>query len=312
MNEILNDQWLAWHSYPKIYALGHRDARNIFVGAYQIEEKIDGSQISFGVFNGELRIKGKNAQINLENPEKMFGLAVEVIKSLQDKLTEGYVYRGEYLRERKHNVITYARVPNNHIILFDVSDGLQSFGECAHRQAEATRLGFEVVPTFLSTVNMEGVSPITKEELDKLMDKESILGGSKVEGYVFKNYAQRNEGMPTFCKYVSEAFKEAHKLDWKKENPAGKDILVLLTSAFRTNARWEKAIQHLRDEGKLEGSPKDIGILMKEVQRDTKEECADLIKDHLFQWAWPHIQRGIVGGLPEWYNDKISENVIGE
>jgi ATP-dependent RNA circularization protein (DNA/RNA ligase family) len=36
-------------SYPSIYALGHRAIRELFDGPVVVEEKIDGSQFSFGV-----------------------------------------------------------------------------------------------------------------------------------------------------------------------------------------------------------------------------------------------------------------------
>ena len=34
---------------------------------------------------------------------------------------------------------------------------------------------------------------------------------------------------------------------------------------YRTVARWEKAIQHLNESGRLENSPRDIGPLIKEI-----------------------------------------------
>ncbi len=306
MNDILKDTWLSWHSYPKITALGHKDTANIFVGNYQVQEKIDGSQISFGKFKGELRIKGRSADVNLDHPEKMFGLAVEVIKSIEPLLHEGWVYRGEYLKTPKHNTLEYSRVPKNHIMIFDISDGLQSFlNPYEDRDAEAERIGFESVYT------TRWDRPMTTEMLVAYMGRESSLGDCKVEGYVFKNYEQRLFGMPLFAKYVSDEFKEVHNQEWKKSNPAKRDVVVALTESLKTNARWEKAVQHLRENGKLTESPKDIGAIMKEVQDDVKLECYDMITQHLWSWAWPHIQRGIVSGMPEWYKDKISENILG-
>lgn len=49
-------------------------------------------------------------------------------------------------------------------------------------------------------------------------------------------------------------------------------LLELLYDSYRTEARWQKAVQHLRDEGKLLGEPKDIGPLMAEIWRDLVEE----------------------------------------
>jgi hypothetical protein len=44
-----------------------------------VEEKLDGSQFSFGRFGGELKCRSKGAQPNLFAPEKMFDIAVEVV-----------------------------------------------------------------------------------------------------------------------------------------------------------------------------------------------------------------------------------------
>ncbi len=42
------------NSYPSVYQLGHKAIQNIFDGKVVIEEKIDGSQFSFGMINRPL------------------------------------------------------------------------------------------------------------------------------------------------------------------------------------------------------------------------------------------------------------------
>ena len=41
-------------------------------------------------------------------------------------------------------------------------------------------------------------------------------------------------------------------------NPNRGDMIALLIQELTTPARWQKAVQHLREDGKLEGSPRDI------------------------------------------------------
>ena len=60
----------------------------------------------------------------------------------------------------------------------------------------------------------------------------------------------------------------------------------------------------------LEGSPRDIGPLIREVPEDVRQECEQAIKDALFAYAWPTIQRGIVRGLPEWYKRRLAETTF--
>ncbi len=34
-------------------------------------------------------------------------------------------------------------------------------------------------------------------------------------------------------------------------------------------------------------------------------ECKEEIQKALWKWAWPHIQRGLTRGLPEWYKNHL-------
>jgi hypothetical protein len=63
----------------------------------------------------------------------------------------------------------------------------------------------------------------------------------------------------------------------------------------------------LREDGKLQDSPADIGNLLKEIQTDVKKEAGDDIKEKLFEFYWPKIARGIISGFPEYYKTKLAE-----
>lgn len=77
------------NSYPQVYAVGHRVIKDLFVGEVAVEEKIDGSQFSMGVVNGELCCRSKGKQIILDAPEKMFTKAIETATELKDELYPG-------------------------------------------------------------------------------------------------------------------------------------------------------------------------------------------------------------------------------
>ena len=81
--------------------------------------------------------------------------------------------------------------------------------------------------------------------------------------------------------------------------------MELLIKELSTPARWNKAIQHLRERGEIEDSPRDIGKILKEVQVDVFKEETDHIKDRLFEWAKGHISRGVIQGFPEYYKDQL-------
>ena len=81
------------HSYPNVYAIGHAAIRDLLQGDVTVEEKIDGSQFSFGVIDGELQCRSKGKQIIIDAPEKMFTEAVAMAKYISSVLQPGWVYR---------------------------------------------------------------------------------------------------------------------------------------------------------------------------------------------------------------------------
>lgn len=296
----------SWHSYPSIYALGHRYVEELLLDPVLVEEKIDGSQFSFGVFEHEdgrdLRCRSKGAQLNIVAPDAMFMAGVETAKRLSDSLHVGWTYRAEYLMKPKHNALAYDRIPKDHIILFDINTGEEAYLSYDQKAEEAARLGLEVVPKMYEGT-IEDV-----QHFRSILDTVSCLGGQKVEGVVIKNYQRFGRDKKVLLgKFVSEAFKETQSREWKASNPGQNGILAQLLGSLKTDARWHKAVQHLREAGKIEDSPRDIGLLIKEVPSDVEKEEADFIKQKLFEWAWPHLRRGVTGGLPEWYQQRLLE-----
>lgn len=289
----------SWHSYPPVYAIGHRALADLFNGYVTIEEKIDGSQFSFGLFDDGLHCKSKRQ----EPPDSMFDAAVATAQRLADEglLRRGWTYRGEYLKTPKQNVLAYARIPTGNIILFDVNPEYETYLPYDQKFEEAQRLGLECVPL------IGGVREAPEPDwVLSLLDRVSILGGTKIEGLVFKNYEQFGQDKHALMgKFVSEAFKEIQSGEWRRMNPTQSDITAMLTGKYRTPARWQKAVQHLREAGELDQSPRDIGPLMREVGVDVLKEEQDAIKDALFKHFWPKIQRGITAGLPEWYKEEL-------
>lgn len=294
------------HSYPKVWALGHPAIADLFDGPVVVQEKVDGSQFTFGVIGGQLRTRSKGVEIHgVDGAGKLFEGAVLTATALANagRLTEGWQYRGEALCSPKHNSLTYARAPKGNVILFDVDVGLENrVADPGMLAAVASELGLECVPT------LHHGSVGSLDELRGLLDRESCLGGAKVEGVVVKNYARwGKDGKMLMGKLVSDAFREVHAGEWKKTNPDRTDVLDRIRDTYRTDARWEKAIQHRREAGTLLDDPKDIGPLLKEIERDVKEECREQIASTLFEAFWGDIRRGLTFGFPEWYKRRLSE-----
>jgi hypothetical protein len=297
------------HAFPKIFSLGQPYIKDIFNGEVEITEKIDGSQFVFGKINGELYMRSKGQQIIPENPQRMFREGVDYIVSIQDKLEDNQIHYCEYLQKPKHNVLAYDRIPKNHLALFATW--------CAKKQSFynshdllgrfAIKLGIDRVKCFF-----KGVLSDINSYIDEFLTRDSFLGGAKIEGFVVKNYHQPfllgGQPIPIMAgKYVSEAFKEKHKGEWKGSY-TNQGRWEKFKECFRTEPRWHKAIQHLRDSGLLTESPKDIGNLIKEIQKDITDEEQDNIKNFLWNYYGDELLRNAVKGFPEFYKRYLVEN----
>ncbi len=292
------------NSYPSIYNMGHAAIVDLLKEPVIVEEKVDGSQFSFGLHyeTGELQIRSKGAMIHPDAPEGMFEEGVKTAKALAPLLTKGWTYRGEYLKKPKHNTLCYERIPVQNFILFDVNTGMETYLSPSEKEHEADRLGLECVPQlFYGKID-------TIDQFRAFLETVSVLGGQKIEGVVIKpaNYAMFGKDKKCLMgKFVSEAFKETHSKEWTKENPSGSDFLGELGMKYTTQARWMKGVQHLTEAGKLEGDPRDIGALLKEIPTDIEKECEEEIKAELWKWAWPKLRRMTTRGLPEWYKEQL-------
>lgn len=297
----------SWHSYPSIYNFGHKAVQDLFSVPVYVEEKVDGSQFSFGRFvdeggNMELRIRSKGATIIPDAPPAMFRAAVETVQALQTELTPGWTYRGEVLAKPKHNTLHYERVPAGHIVLFDINDGHESYLSYAAKKHEATRLGLETVPL------LYWGQVVTADQLRALLSTISVLGGQRVEGVVVKPIGYGLFGLDKKAlmgKFVSEEFKEMHTKAWADSNPTKGDIVERIVEGLRQPARWNKAIIHLRERGLISDDAKDIGAILKEVAQDLDKEAQDEVKDALFKAFWRDIKRRSTTGLPEWYKQQL-------
>lgn len=287
-------------SYSQIFNLGHKALERLFDGPVVVQEKVDGSQFSFGFFNGNVRFRSKTQEIDTAYPPKLFDKGLEAVLSRADQLQPGWVYRGEYLRTPRHNRLEYERVPSGHVILFDIDKGDQDYCDPALVTAEAERLGFETVPCLHTGV----IGNAT--EVSALLSRTSVLGKASIEGVVVKNYSQFNvDSKVLMGKFVSESFRET------KLHPSfvGQgDVVEKLVSRLATEARFAKAVQHLREAGTLQNALQDIGPLLVELERDVRAEEEDRIKIALFQNYWPKIKRGLVKGFPEWYKRVLLES----
>lgn len=306
-------------AFPKVFQMADKHVTGIWDGEIEITEKLDGSQFVFGTVDGGFYMRSKGAMIYDKDhwvreisTSDIFWMATDHALNLYQKgrIHEGHVFYCETISKPRHNVLTYDEIPRHGLALF----GWTIDGE--PMQYASLELAASTLDIGIANLLYHGTVP---DDVDKLawvlhfLDEQSDLGGPNIEGVVLKAYREYFVGgqlMPIMsAKYVSEAFKEVHRKDWNRNNSSGGKWNEYKDS-FNTEARWNKAIQHLRDDGLLIGEPKDIGALIKEINRDITEEE----KENIMRWLWDHFHKEILRtatrGFPEYYKRMLLEESL--
>jgi hypothetical protein len=300
--------------YSKIFHIGERFIENLFKGEVEITEKVDGSLWAMGINkNGQIVKRSKGQDLTFSDTPKMFKLANEqterIAKTLKKKKLKNIYFYCEFLSKPKHNILTYEKVPKNNLYLFGVKEG-ENFVSDFDKLCEYADLLEIERPNLIYKGGIKDV-----KELEKLLDNNSCLGGTKIEGIVIKNYKQpvqitENMILPiSMGKYVREDFKEKHRTDWGR-NFTSKGRLEMLLENYKTEARWQKSIQHLSEKDKLENSPRDIGKLLVEIKKDILEEEEQNIKEELFKIFKDDILKKSVQGFAEFYKEYLAKKSI--
>lgn len=285
-------------SYGKVQHFGTRHVRDILNAPVFVQEKVDGSQLSFGLVDGQLVIRSKNKQVHPECPD-MFGAAVAALEARAHMLKPGWVYRGEYLSKPRHNVLSYDRVPKGHVALFDAynTDTHEEMDPAWGLPQVAEALSLEAVPCL-------HCGPITEEEVRNLAKGDSFLGGPR-EGIVVKRYDLRDPDKPNTplkAKIVTAMFKE--KMTGRVQVSKG-TVVEQVAAQFAVEARYRKAIQRLKEDGTFRDGVQDIGPAMKVLNEDLDAEYAEEIARALYLGLRKEITRRANAGFVDWYKSEL-------
>ena len=294
------------NSYPSIYALGHKALGEEFLDRELIvQEKVDGSQFSAMWTGNGWAYRSKGVQVHKEDAPDLFRPTIAHFEKngwLAVGCPAGLTFRGEAFKKEKHNTLKYGRIPKGHLVLFDVELPGQNYATPEQVVRYAEYYGLEPIRTIF-------VGRVTLDMIQGWLNEESALGGTKVEGVVLKPASYDLFGPDKkllIAKMVRPEFKEENGAAWKIANPGRGDVVDGLIQRYRSEPRWKKAVQHLRDAGKLTGTPQDIGPLLAEIKRDIEKEESDEIARVLLNRFLPDILRGATGGAPEWYKNELA------
>lgn len=300
--------------YPKIRSPEKQRHDGIFGDPVVVQEKLDGSQFSFGLDDeGNLVARSKNTHRDMHSPDGMFGPAIRYLRTVEDLIPEEAVLRAETLATPSHNILDYDDHPDGHVALFGAETREGEILPVDEVVEIAERLGVDHAP-----VLHQGPAPHDSWQenwawVEEFLERESYLGGARIEGVVVKNYHRPTRYAKfTPAKVVRDDFKER-----QHESPAAqnhKTILEELIAEFSDEdakkARWRKVLQHAREEGKLDGEPADLAMLIPDLQEDLEAESEDIVKERFWEWARDPIFRAVRSGFPEWYKERLREREV--
>lgn len=282
--------------FPKVLGLGQPLLAEIFNDPVDLTEKIDGSQCRIHLTENFCGCGSKNVGIA---DEKAFAIAHEQTQRIWNEKVwrtfgDDITLFTEFLSKEKHNVLAYNRVPKNNLYLFGCISNNKHL-----KTEELIELANElqIEPPYIMAHQIKVNGP---EDINKYLETESILGGNRVEGTVIRNLYKSYPPLlvstmafadyPLVGKLVRNDFKERLNKEWgtkkKKELPINK-----VTTEFLTEARFNKSVQHLTDENKINYEMKDLKELIPEFYKDLLDEEKDEIIKLAMEDFWRHLKK---------------------
>ena len=282
------------NKYPKILSVGHKLLSQLFDDPVEITEKVDGSQFRINLTKDQVIWGSRNKDCT---QEEMFDIAIRQAKRIWNdgdwqSFGDNITLFCEYLRTERHNTIKYNRVPRNNLYLFGaIIDGVHCESDELLRLANTLEID---PPVVISHAKID-----SSDKLNNFLQTESYLGGAKIEGVVIKNYCKSYDpllvstqhflGYPLAGKLVREDFREKNTKN-RNTNKGTKGI-DRITGIYFTKQRLHKAIQHLEEDGKIQGEKKDLKYLIPEFYDDIVSECFDEINEMIIREIWADIKR---------------------
>ena len=301
-------------SYQKINGMHKPEVEGILDGNITVEEKLDGSQFRIHIdTNGEVHCASHHQE--LSNIDSNFKRPVdEAIKMFSNfKPVCDVVIFAEYIGKNKQNSIAYERIPEHLFVVFDITiDG--NYLNRIDKVTFCSGHGLEITPLLFKGNGKD----LTEDKIKELLAIPSCLGHQagfdRIEGIVIKNYDKKytfDEGHSLhghfMCgKIVNDEFKEKTRVG----KPKGGNELDALKASVATEARWRKAVQHLKESGDLKGFDSDIPLLIREIMTDLKAEEESTIKEELYRLFGKEVIKASVNGFVPWYQKEGHKLIV--
>ena len=262
-----------------------------------IQEKVDGSQLTIFKSDGVLHFYNKNKPCHPQGAP--FLNAFLSLQCHPEFFKEGYFYHGESMKSKRTITCEYQRVPRFYWIVYEIVKEDNYILTPEEMTEHLANTGIETVQILYDSKDQPETDLVkfVPELLHKLETGEikSSLG-NLCEGFVLKrlNQIKDDKLVISRAKFVRTKFQEQHhQKKGKIQEVSDEQFIKEIGEIYNTNARRNKAIQHLQDKGNWDDKKLESNIskMVAELDNDLLKEAEQDIKNMLFVRFWPEISR---------------------
>lgn len=283
---------MEWKKYQSIVRHGktatHETVKD---GQYVVVwEKLDGANASF-MLNEDGGIDCFSRNTKLSNSDGLRGFYQWVQANVNPlNLVPNRIYTGEWLVRHK---IDYGDNEGK-FYLFDIFNiTTNQYMGAGYVKAVADKFDILLAPIFLEgTIGQD----FTFEDIQALAGKSVLAPDGKGEGVVIKNYThQFRDGSQLFTKIVTKEFQESNGVKSPKTVSKNADPMTEFISAHLTEARVEKILGKLVDEGKLKEDYDitDMGDILRALGSSVADDILAEESDELFKVVKKRVGRNV-------------------
>jgi hypothetical protein len=236
---------MEFQKYQHIERFGTEEVEQIGIGECYVFPKIDGTNSSVWLEDGQIKAGGRNRELTLESDNAGFYNSIIEDERIGQYLTAYPEYRlyGEWLVP--HSLKTYRDDAWRKFYVFDVYKG-------------ETPLSYGEYKIGLDVFGIDYISPIRiirnggYEDFIKCLDENHFLvkdGQGVGEGIVIKNYDYKNKyGRQTWAKIVTSEFKEKHHKEMGAPITDARPVEAEIADKYITTALVEKEFEKIKVE----------------------------------------------------------------
>lgn len=276
--------------YQHLERFGTTEVAQIELGECFIFPKIDGTNASIWLHNGEIQAGSRTRHLTLESDNAGFYAWVLSQKNILEYLNENPNHRlfGEWLVP--HSLKTYRQEAWRRFYVFDITTDRKEIELTHEADEQFNYIHYNEYQPLLEKHGIDYVPPIAvirnsnyEQLINQLMKNDFLIENGKGygEGIVLKNYDFKNKyGRKTWAKIVTSEFKEQHSKVMGKSTIEGKKMVEEeIAEKYVTKAFCDKEFSKIEsiDGWNSKMIPRLLNTIYYEI---VKEECWNFVKEN--------------------------------